>query len=224
MNNTKTLAAIAAILIAATLVVGGTFAALTATQSALAYSKKKVEGDKNSKNGNTVTIQKCKQDETASGFDNTGEQECGNTICTHPGTNASCVSENEGAVTRTSATSTSGPPAPIPVSNTVTCTVGIIGNCCIVINIENTTGTGTTTTGGAQSGISGAGACAVTITCTGGAGTPGGDVNCPQIPPTGTLVSTNAIAMKSSDEKCVTGTSGSLNTGNGRTFSVCVNV
>jgi hypothetical protein len=98
MNNTKTtLAAIAAFLIAATLVVGGTFAATT-THPAFAYSKNKGhEGDKNSKNGNTVTIQKCEQKASQSGFDNDQAQECENLICTHPGSNATCVSESEGA-------------------------------------------------------------------------------------------------------------------------------
>ena len=70
----------------------GTFAATT-TQTALAYQKKNRGQDTykkgtrdngNSKNGNTVTIQKCKQDVAVSGFDNTAEQECQNAICTHP--------------------------------------------------------------------------------------------------------------------------------------------
>jgi hypothetical protein len=90
MNNTTTLA-IAAVLMAATLVVGGT---LGATTSVFAYQKK---GESGSKNGNTVTIQKCKQDATQSGFDNDQAQECENLICTHPGSNATCVSESEGA-------------------------------------------------------------------------------------------------------------------------------
>jgi hypothetical protein len=92
MNNTKTLAAIAAILIAGTLVVAGTLAATSAT-SAFAYQKKRGQDD--SKNGSTVTIQACKQRGSVSGFDNRAEQECGNTICTHPSSNAVCVSENE---------------------------------------------------------------------------------------------------------------------------------
>jgi hypothetical protein len=207
MNNTKTLAAIAAIFIAATLVVGGTFAAITGTQSALAYQKKK-GGDE--KNGNTVTIQKCKQDGTGSGFDNDLEQECGNTICTHPGDNATCVSESVGAVTPTS-TSTSVTPAPIPVTSTVNCNVGI-GNCCFIIQTGTTNGaTGGTTT------------CSVAITCTASGNAGDGTVDCANLP-TGTLVSTTAIAMKSSDAKCSNGASGSLNTGTGRTFSVCVSV
>jgi hypothetical protein len=90
MNNTRTLA-IVAVLMAATLVVGGT---LGATTSVFAYQKK---GESGSKNGNTVTIQKCKQDATQSGFDNNQAQECENLICTHPGSNATCVSESEGA-------------------------------------------------------------------------------------------------------------------------------
>jgi hypothetical protein len=91
MNNTKTLA-IVAVFMAATLVVG-TFAATATTQTAFAYSKKRGGSQEDSKNGNTVTIQACKQAASESGFDNGLEQECGNTICTHPGNNATCVSE-----------------------------------------------------------------------------------------------------------------------------------
>ena len=91
MNNTKTI--LAAILIAATLVVAGTSATIT-TQSAFAsFPKKDNKKDGGNGNGNTVTIQKCKQAATQSGFDNDQEQECGNTICTHPGAGATCVSE-----------------------------------------------------------------------------------------------------------------------------------
>jgi hypothetical protein len=93
MNNTKTLA-IVAIFMAATLVVG-TFAATATTQTALAYQKKNRGGSQeNSRDGNTVTLQACKQDATESGFDNSLAQECQNVICTHPGDNASCVREN----------------------------------------------------------------------------------------------------------------------------------
>jgi hypothetical protein len=217
MNNTRTLAAIAAIsIIAATLVVGGTFAALTTPQSALAYQKKKAEGDKNSKNGNTITIQKCKQAATESGFDNAEEQECGNTICTHPGSNATCVNEEEGAVTPTS-TSTSvtpSPPAPIPV-NAVTCnntapptvTGQLVQQCCIIV--QNNITAGTTQTNAATNACT----IAVTNTETGIAGSL----------PTGTTVPISAMSLKASDEKCVNGASGSLNTGTGRTFSICVN-
>jgi hypothetical protein len=92
MNNTKTTTlAIAAIFIAATLVVGGTFAA-TSAQSAFAYQQKNKGGqEQNSKNGNTVTIEECKNKGSASGFDTAVDQECENLICTHPG--ATCVSE-----------------------------------------------------------------------------------------------------------------------------------
>jgi hypothetical protein len=95
MNNTKTLA-IVAILTAATLVVGVTFAATT-THSALAYQKKRgddrkdKERDNGSANGNTDTAQINKQKASVSGFDNTAEQEAQNLICTHP--SATCVSE-----------------------------------------------------------------------------------------------------------------------------------
>ena len=100
MSNTRTLA-IVAVLTAATLVVGVTFA-VAATHSALAYipkkdDKKDKERDGGNNNGNTVTIQACKQKAYQSGWDNTQEQECGNTICTHPASGASCVRENEGA-------------------------------------------------------------------------------------------------------------------------------
>jgi hypothetical protein len=100
MNNTKTLTAIAAILIAATLVVG-TLATTQSTQSAFAYPQKK-RGQDDSKNGNTVTNQACKQRGSVSGFDNTAEQECENLICTHPGNNATC--SQEGVVTPTTTT------------------------------------------------------------------------------------------------------------------------
>ncbi len=104
MNNTKktiTLA-VAAIFIAATLVVGGTFAA----SSAFAYIKKGSQDNKkgardkesDSRNGNTITVEKCQNKGSASGFDTTTNQECENLISTHPGSNGTCVSENEGAV------------------------------------------------------------------------------------------------------------------------------
>jgi hypothetical protein len=61
MNNTTTRRnlTIVAIFMAATLVVGTLATTITITQTAFAFSKKK--GDENSKNGNTITIQKCKQ-------------------------------------------------------------------------------------------------------------------------------------------------------------------
>jgi hypothetical protein len=86
MNNTKTLA-IVAVLTAATLVVGVTFAA---TSAAFAFKR----GQDNSKNGNTVTIQAEKQKASVSGFDNDLEQEAQSVICTHPGENATCTSES----------------------------------------------------------------------------------------------------------------------------------
>jgi hypothetical protein len=105
MNNTKTLTAIVAILMAATLVVG-TFAAVATTQTALAYQKKKRGGSQeNSRDGNTVTLQACKQDGTESGFDNSLAQECQNVICTHPGENATCTEEGV----------TSAPPTPTTI-------------------------------------------------------------------------------------------------------------
>jgi hypothetical protein len=92
MNNTKTLA-IVAILTAATLVVGVTFAA---THSASAYYQKKGDKgrDNGNENGNTVTAQINKQKGSVSGWDNDLEQEASNVICTHPGENATCTSES----------------------------------------------------------------------------------------------------------------------------------
>ena len=86
------------IVIAATLVVGTFATTTTLTQTALAYNNKKDNG-KGNDNGNTITIQKCKQAAIQSGFDNNQGQECQNVICTHPGENATCV--QEGAVTPT---------------------------------------------------------------------------------------------------------------------------
>jgi hypothetical protein len=126
MNNTRTLA-IVAVLTAATLVVGLTVAA-TMTTSAFAgggkgYGQDKYtrggqdgykkdgqdkynqgtrdnrnDGGSDNQNGNTVTILKCQNKGSASGFDTTTNQECENLICTHPGSDGTCVSESEGAV------------------------------------------------------------------------------------------------------------------------------
>jgi hypothetical protein len=92
MNNTR--AIVAVVLTAATLVVGLTAAAATMTPSAFAGGKKGNEND----NGNTVTILKCKNKGSSSGWDTTTNQECENTICTHPGAGATCESESEGTV------------------------------------------------------------------------------------------------------------------------------
>jgi hypothetical protein len=119
MNNTKTLA-IVAIFMAATLVVG-TFAATTTTQAVFAYSKKRGGSQEDSKNGNTVTIQACKQGARESGFDNSLEQECQNVICTHPGENATCVRDPGEA---TPATGT------LLVKKVVVCKDDIITNDC----------------------------------------------------------------------------------------------
>jgi hypothetical protein len=71
-----------------------TFAATTPTASA-AYGHKKGDkrDDKRDANGNTITAQINAQKGYVSGFDNTLEQEAQNVICTHPGSNATCVSE-----------------------------------------------------------------------------------------------------------------------------------
>src|SRR6187200_331240 len=126
MNNTKTKTkttlTMVAILTAATLVVGVTLAAATTTHpAAFAFSKNK-KGDENSKNGNTITALKCENKGSASGFDTTTNQECENLICTHPGNNASCVSENEGATTTTSPVTT--PTGTLIVKKIEICRIG----------------------------------------------------------------------------------------------------
>jgi hypothetical protein len=114
MNNTTTRRnlTIVAIFMAATLVVGTLATTTTLTQTtAFAYSKnKKDNGKGGNDNGNTVTIQKCKQAATQSGFDNNQAQECENVICTHPGENATCVQEGKVAAVTPKRT-------PTPVKN-----------------------------------------------------------------------------------------------------------
>ena len=103
MNSTKTLA-IAAILISATLVVGGTSAAMTTGHSAFAWkqdsyknkrgddSYKKVrQADGNYGNGNTNTAQILKQNAKADKF-SIVEQNGENSICTHP--SGTCTSQS----------------------------------------------------------------------------------------------------------------------------------
>ena len=106
-NNTTT-PAIVAIFMIATLVIGATFPARTATtQLAFApVSKKGVGGQQqeNSKNGNTVTIEECKNRGSASGFDTSMNQECENLICTHPGENATCTQEGAARAQNTNTT------------------------------------------------------------------------------------------------------------------------
>jgi len=124
MNSTKTTLAIVAVLTAATLVVGLT-AAATMTTSVFAggYGQDKYmkggqdsykkdgkdkynqgtrdnrnDGSSGNQNSNTVTIMKCKNKGSSSGWDTTTNQECENLICTHPGSDGTCVSESEGAV------------------------------------------------------------------------------------------------------------------------------
>jgi hypothetical protein len=116
MNNTTTRipAIIVLIFTAAALVVGaGTFAA---TQSA--FASKKDNG-----NGNTVTHQKNKQDGTASGFDNSFEEEGQNLICTHPNDTATCTQEGVSSTTTPTPTST-----PQPTTGTLLVTVGCSSN------------------------------------------------------------------------------------------------
>jgi hypothetical protein len=90
MSNTKILA-IVAVLTAATLVVGVTFAA-TSAHSAFAY-KKRGDKERDNDNGNTITAQINLQKAHVSGFDNSVEQEASNVICTHP--HDECVSEGD---------------------------------------------------------------------------------------------------------------------------------
>ena len=90
MINTRTLA-IVAVLTAATLVVGVTFAA-TSAHSAFAF-KKRGDKERDNSDGNTVTAQINAQKGYVSGFDNSLEQEASNVICTHP--HDECVSEGD---------------------------------------------------------------------------------------------------------------------------------
>src|SRR4051812_18524102 len=96
MSNTKTSLAIVAVLTAATLVVGLTVAA-TAHSVYAAYGKddkKDKARDGGNENGNTITALIAKNKGSASGFDTSVNQEAENTICTHPGENATCTSES----------------------------------------------------------------------------------------------------------------------------------
>jgi hypothetical protein len=113
MNNTTNLT-IAAILVAATLVVGTLGSISTIAQPALAaYGHKKVgsqdNNSRNSKNGNTVTIEECKNKGSASGFDTATNQECENLICTHPGENATCTEEGVRSISTPTPTPTPTP-------------------------------------------------------------------------------------------------------------------
>ena len=68
MNNTKTTLALVAVFMAATLVVGTIAATATTQSTAFAYQQNKKGVDKRDgngiNNGNTVTIQKCKQEDS----------------------------------------------------------------------------------------------------------------------------------------------------------------
>jgi hypothetical protein len=174
MNNTKSLAAIAAIIfMAATLVVGAGTIAVTSTHSAFAYAKKKDNGERND-NGNTVTIQACNQDGSVSGFDNTEEQECQNLICTHPGNNATCSQETEGLALALAsipgAGSNGGGTSNGAQGSSSTSTIcGPTGSCAAAAAASGASG------GGPNGGGGGAAAtCAVTGTACPGASAPGG--------------------------------------------------
>jgi hypothetical protein len=117
MNNTKTTTlALVAVFMVATLVVGTIAATAITTQPAFAAPQKKPghddnkktrdNGSGNSRNGNAVTIEECKNRGSASGFDTALDQECENLICTHPGDNATCVQEESAAVTTNATTPT----------------------------------------------------------------------------------------------------------------------
>ena len=73
--------------------------------NSISYAKK----DNGKGNGNTVTIEECKNSGSASGFDTATSQECENLICTHPGDNAIC--SQEGVTTPT--------PTPKPTTTTL---------------------------------------------------------------------------------------------------------
>jgi hypothetical protein len=122
MNNATNLA-IAAILMAAILVVGATFSTTTTQLTAFAYSQKKKVGgiQDGSKNGNTVTIEECKNKGSASGFDTAVNQECQNLICTQPGDNATCVQEG---ITQSSSVS-----IPLPTTGPITTTLLVKKEC-----------------------------------------------------------------------------------------------
>lgn len=111
MNNTKTRTlAIVTVLIAATLVVGMTFAATaTTTQSAFAYQMKGAGQDDGSNNGNTLTPQTGRQYGIVSGFDNSFNQELKNLICTHP--SATCSTEGSEGPANTAAGSSGSSPS-----------------------------------------------------------------------------------------------------------------
>ena len=107
MDNatTRSLEAIVAVLTAATLVVGGTSAAMTTGHSAFAWKqdsyknkrgddsyKKVKQADGNYGNGNTNTIQVLKQNAKASGKNSIVEQNGENSICIHP--SETCTSQS----------------------------------------------------------------------------------------------------------------------------------
>jgi hypothetical protein len=83
--------------VTAVLIVGAFATTMTISSAAFAYQGKKKgaqdNGSRNSKNGDTVTIEECKNRGSASGFDTALDQECQNLICTHPGNNATCSQE-----------------------------------------------------------------------------------------------------------------------------------
>jgi hypothetical protein len=111
MNNTTTkrTLTIVAILMAATLTVGSTFAAT----SAFAYKKGQ---DSNSKNANRNPSQEINSKTSANGIDATAESENENQICTRPNDNATCSEEGITSAPQISTPITPQPPTLTSVS------------------------------------------------------------------------------------------------------------
>jgi hypothetical protein len=70
----------------------------------------------NSKNGNTVTIEECKNKGFASGFDTKASQECQNLICAHPDNNALCSTEGGQQEQQSSSSSAACPSGQIAIT------------------------------------------------------------------------------------------------------------
>src|SRR2546430_8004062 len=101
MNNTKTRtivdgAIVVIIFTAATLIIGGTFAATTSTPAAFGYKK-----DNGNGNDNTIIPQEIESKTSANGFDSTAETELQNLLCTHP--SATCSAESSEGIEATGA-------------------------------------------------------------------------------------------------------------------------
>jgi hypothetical protein len=113
MNNTKTRtivdgAIVVVIFIAATLVLGGTFAATTSTPAAFGYKK-------DNGNDNTIIPQEIESKTSANGFDSTAETELQNLLCTHP--SSTCSAEGSEGIEATGAAQ-QGPQGAEALNNT----------------------------------------------------------------------------------------------------------